>query len=269
MGLNLPPWVFSTWRLAQGIWALSLLLSLWPYRLEMYSAQGFPVLEHAWWIVVPSPLFLSDAPWMVSAWLGLGLVCAALFTLGVWRRLAAVSLWVVLVCLVARNPVVFDLSWNYVGWSLLASALVPLGEPRWPWQRAQEGWQMPRELHAGASAVLALSYTVSGLSKLSRPEWWSGDAVALLLGCGVARQGTEALLGLPEGVLQGMSYFVLGAELLSAPLSLSRRGRFLAWSAMLLVHLGILATVRLGSLSAGMLIFHLLAVDGRWFGEEG
>lgn len=257
----LPAAVFAVWRLGLGCWALFVLGGLWPFRLELYAAQGMPRLEGAWWIVFPSPLFVSDAPGVVSALLGVGMACAAGVAVGAGRRGCALGLWFVLCSLAARNPLVFDLSWNYAGWSLLASALVPLGEPRWPWGRVPEGWALPPALHAGAVAVFGLSYTVSGLSKLGRPEWWSGEAVPMLLGSGVARPWAGALLGLPESVLHGMTWGVLAAELLAAPLALSRRGRALGWLAMTGVHLGILATVRLDSLSVGMLVFHLLALD--------
>lgn len=257
----LPAAVFAAWRWAVGLWATALLVGLWPWRLELYSAQGLPPLEGAWWVIFPSPLWLHDGPLAVSALLVVGIAAALGLAVGVRRGACALVLWAVLASLLARNPLAFDLSWTYTGWSLLACALVPPGEPRWPWRPAAPGWALPPLLHGGAVAVLGASYTVSGLSKLARPEWWSGEAVPILLGSGVAREGVARVLEAPPGLLHAASWFVLGAELLSGPLALHRRTRLWGWSAMVLVHLGILATVRLGSLSVGMLIFHLLALD--------
>jgi hypothetical protein len=126
---------------------------------------------------------------------------------------------------------------------------------------------MPPTLYWGACAILALSTTVSGLSKLSRPEWLDGVAISTLMQMGVSREGpiVDALLALPPGAAAPLSLCVLGAELLAAPLSLLWRGRMVAWTAMVLVHLGILLTVRIPELSLGMLSVHLLTMDARWW----
>ena len=75
----------------------------------------------------------------------------------------------------------------------------------------------------------------------------------------------DALLALPPTLSAALSLSVLGAELLAAPLSIRWRGRRVAWTAMVLVHLGILLTVRIPELSLGMLSFHLLTMDARWW----
>jgi hypothetical protein len=94
--------------------------------------------------------------------------------------------------------------------------------------------------------------------------------MSTLLEMGVSREGpvVEALLALPPGLSAALSLFVLGAELLSAPLSIRWRGRMVAWTAMVLVHLGILLTVRIPELSLGMLSFHLLTMDARWWATQ-
>ena len=77
---------------------------------------------------------------------------------------------------------------------------------------------MPPTLYVGACAILAISTTVSGLSKLSRPEWLDGVAISSLLQMGVSREGpvVDALLALPPGLAAALSLFVLAAELLAA-----------------------------------------------------
>lgn len=264
-----PPGLFAAWRIALGLWLLSLFAGLWPWRMELYGAGGFPQID-AFWMVFPNLLRGHDSRPVISALFGVAMGASLSFTLGFYRRVCAVLLWFLLATLCARDPVVFNLSWNYVGWSLLASALVPPGEPRWPGGAAAPGWEMPRELYAGACAILALSYTVSGLSKLGRPEWAQGEAIGMLLRSPVAWDlpWVDLLLRWPT-LLRVLSYFTLAAEILSLPMSVTRRGRALAWGAMTLVHLGILATVQLSSLSLGVLTFHLLTLDARWFRRSG
>lgn len=264
----MPAGLYALWRLSLGILLSAHFIRVMPYGAELYAQGGLDLADTAFWVVFPSPLFVLDSPAFITCWHLLGLGLSVCFALGLRRRPVALALWFVLVSLLAKNPLVYDLTWGYTGWALLAAALTPAGEPRWPWQAPRRAdWAMPPTLYGGACAILALSTTVSGLSKLSRPEWLDGVAVSTLLQMGVSREGPhiDALLALPTPLSAALSVFVLGAELLSAPLSLAWRGRMVAWSAMVLVHLGILLTVRIPELSLGMLSFHLLTVDSRWW----
>lgn len=264
----MPPGLYAAWRLGLGALLAAHFMRILPYTDELYAEGGLNLGDTAFWVVFPSPLFVLDSPAFVTAWHLLGLGLSVCFALGVKRRLSALGLWFVLVSLLAKNPLVYDLTWGYTGWALLAAALTPTGEPRWPWQPPRRpAWVMPPTLYWGACAILALSTTVSGLSKLSRPEWLDGVAISTLLQMGVSREGpiVDALLALPPSAAAALSLFILGAELLSAPLSLLWRGRMVAWTAMVLVHLGILLTVRIPELSLGMLSVHMLTLDARWW----
>ncbi|MBK7761224.1 MAG: hypothetical protein IPI35_33410 [Deltaproteobacteria bacterium] len=268
----MPPGLYALWRLSLGALLTGHFVRVLPYTDELYAKGGLDLGETAFWVVFPSPLFVLDSPAFVTFWHLLGLGLSVCFALGVRRRLAALGLWFVLVSVLAKNPLVYDLTWGYTGWALLAAALTPTGEPRWPWQAPRRAeWAMPPTLYVGACAILAISTTVSGLSKLSRPEWLDGVAISSLLQMGVSREGpvVDALLALPPGLAAALSLFVLAAELLAAPLSIVWRGRMVAWTAMVLVHLGILLTVRIPELSLGMLSFHLLTMDTRWWSRAG
>ncbi|MBK9647773.1 MAG: hypothetical protein IPO67_21880 [Deltaproteobacteria bacterium] len=268
----MPPGLYALWRLSLGALLTGHFVRVLPYTDELYAKGGLDLGETAFWVVFPSPLFVLDSPAFVTFWHLLGLGLSVCFALGLRRRLAALGLWFVLVSVLAKNPLVYDLTWGYTGWALLAAALTPTGEPRWPWQAPRRAeWAMPPTLYVGACAILAISTTVSGLSKLSRPEWLDGVAISSLLQMGVSREGpvVDALLALPPGLAAALSLFVLAAELLAAPLSIVWRGRMVAWTAMVLVHLGILLTVRIPELSLGMLSFHLLTMDTRWWSRAG
>jgi len=263
---------YSLFRALLGAYLAVHLAMLLPWGTELFSSQG--VLPDATLSPLarafPNVLALHDAPWFVSALLGLGLLASALLALG-WRdRIAALFLWYLWACLFGRNPLIANPSLPYVGFVLLAHALLPPA----PYGSLAAtgrvdpdgGWRMPRGIFLAAWIALAAGYTYSGCNKLVSPSWVDGSAMARVLENPLARPGfvRAALLGLPEGLMRALTWGALALELAFAPLALIRRTRPLAWSAMLAMHLGLIVLIDFADLSLGMVLVHLFTFDPAW-----
>ncbi len=187
---------------------------------------------------------------------------------GLARRPLALVLWYGWACLTHWISFVWIPSDGFVGWLLLACALVPAGEPLSRGARAD--WRLPGTLVAGAWAILGLGYFASGLDKLGSDPWRTGTALALVLDSPIARAGgvAEALRGLPSGWLRAVSHATLGLELASPLLFAVPRLRTATWLAWVALHATVAATLAISSVSFAMLSFHLFVLDPRWLGRR-
>lgn len=262
---------YSIYRALFGAYLLIHFARLIPYGRELFSSDGIlPRDASPLFRLFPNVLLVSDAPAMVLTMLIVACVAAILFAFG-WRdRIAAVVMWYVLACLFGRNPLIANPSLPYVGWLLLAHLFVPPA-PFGSWAARgridpRGGWQMPRPLHHAAWAVMALGYSYSGWTKLVSPSWVDGTAMARVLANPLARPSVvrDAILAMPPIFLQLSTWGALALELLYAPLALSRKARPWIWTAMLLMHLGLMLLIDFADLSFGMVILHLFTFDPAW-----
>ncbi|MCB9760032.1 MAG: HTTM domain-containing protein [Alphaproteobacteria bacterium] len=259
--------VFIAFRVGVGLFLLQHFLRLLPYAPALFSDQGmFPDPGYAFWILFPSPLRFFGSPAAATAFVALNAALALAFALGLGRRGVALGLWYGLASLAARNFMSFNLSLNFLGWLLLACALIPPGEGWALGGHRDPDWAVPDTLRRGFWAILGLAYTVSGLAKLEQAEWVHGEAVSRLLASGIARHNAlgEALLALPAPALQAMSWTALGLELLHLPLIALRPTRPLAWLGVVAMHALIGATTTITELSLAMILVQLFVFDLRW-----
>jgi hypothetical protein len=181
-----------------------------------------------------------------------------------------VMLWYVSTCLVDRNPLITNPALPYLGWLLLAHALLPKTSYlsfSVRDHRDEDGrWRMPPELYAAAWLLMALGYTYSGLNKLGSPSWLDGSALTRILASPLARPGLlrDALLHMPPSFLRYASWGALALEIGFAPLSLVRRVRPWIWCGMCALHLSLFVLVAFPDLTVGMLIVHLFTFDPSW-----
>lgn len=268
------PWQFAGFRIAFGLYLTVHFLALVPYAEELFSRAGMaanPALNPSYGLL-PNLLTRWDTPLGATAFLAALALLAGLFTLGCLRRTCALLLWYGWACLLNRNVLISNPGIPYVGWLLLACALVPPGEPlALGWGRARPDWEMPRLLYWGAWYLLAAGYTVSGLHKLQSPSWLDGGALALVLDNPLARAHglREALLALPPLALRLATWSALALEILFLPLALIRPARRWLWLAAVAFQLGILALVAFADLTLGMLAIHLFTFDPRWVPPAG
>lgn len=277
------PRQFATFRVLLGAYLMVHFAHLLAYGTEVFSRHG--VLPDArlnlTYGLFPDPLYRWDSPAMVAALLATLCTAAALLTLGIARRAAAVVLWFGWAALFHRNNLISNPSIPYVGLLLLLTVLVPLGEGLVPRRRGGDGsgwtvadpdsdWRLPPAVYWTAWTVLAAGYTYSGAIKLGSPSWLDGTAFAHVLRNPLARPNAirETLLALPATLLAVLTWGALATELAALPLSLWRTGRLVGWLSQVGMQLGILLVVSFGDLTAGMLLAHLFVVDPRWWSRR-
>ncbi len=266
-----PPLQFAGCRIALGVYLAIFFGFMAPYAGELLSAEGVvpDVRLNLRQVTFPNVLLIANTPSATSLFAVVAAVAGVLLALGLVRRAAAGVLWYALACVAHRNTMLPDPSTPFTGWLLLATLLVPTGEPLTVANRSRTsvpGWRFPPALFAAIWIVLGVSYSVSGLVKSRTAEWIDGRAVGLFLANALHRNGIiwSTLSGLPAPVIALGTWAGLGAELLAAPLALWRRTRPLAWLALVSLHLVVLGTMRTPMLSLGALLPLAFAFDAGW-----
>jgi len=261
---------FAAFRLVFGLYLVTLFVWLAPYAGEVFGSSGMlPEARRNWaYHIFPNLLLLADGTRSVVVFvIGLALL-AGLFMAGIARRTVAVALWYGWACLYHRNNLIDDPSVPMIGWLLLASALVPCGEGLSLRRIAADpAWEMPSVLWHGAWLILASGYSLSGIHKwLNSPSWVDGSAFNHILQSPLARESfiREWLLAQPPWLGQVLTWSVLALEAAFVPLCLWSPMRFVAWAAMVGMHLGLLLVIDFPTLTFGVLIAHLFVFDRRW-----
>lgn len=257
---------YSLYRVVFGIYLLIHFAALIPWAREVFETilprDASPLLR-----LFPNILAFADValPLIVIA-----AIASLFFMAGIYDRAAALVMWYALACLFGRNPLTSNPSLPFVGWLLIAHALLPRApflslaarnrvDPR-------GGWSMPGPIFAAAWIVMSLGYTYSGYTKLISPSWVDGTAFARVLANPLARPSfvRDLMLAAPPSLLTVATYGALALELLYAPLALFRRVRPWLWLAMLLMHLGLMVLIDFADLSFGMVVLHLFTLDPAW-----
>jgi hypothetical protein len=256
---------FAIFRIALGGYLLVHFVSLVPYAEELFSRNGMlpdaALLPSARFF--PNPLANAGPGFALGFLAALSLLSLALLA-GVYRRWVAIPLWFGWACLFNRNPFIANPSIPYVGFLLLACAVIPNEatlRPALP--VAERDWSIPRPLNSGAWLLLGLGYTLSGVHKLGSPSWRDGTALRHVLELPLARDTwlRTVLLTLPEGAFAAMTWGALAAEITALPLFLSRVTRRFAWVGLIGMQLGILCLLDFADLTAGMLLFHAFVFE--------
>lgn len=248
---------YSVFRFLLGAYLAVHFVQLMPWAEEMFSNAGVlpdaslsPLLP-----AFPNLFAVVDSPLVATMVMVAAVGLSAMLAFGRKDRIAALLLWYLMACLFGRNPLISNPSLPYVGMLLLLHAAKP------------RDWAMPPALQRVAWVLMSLGYSYSGYTKLISPSWQDGSAVRRVLENPLARPGAvqEFFVGLPDALLQVMSWGALGIELLFAPLALLARVRPWIWAAMLAMHLGLIALIDFADLSLGMVLLHLFTFDPRWF----
>ena len=260
---------FAWFRITFGTYLAIHFAQLVPYAPELFSSAGAlpdPSANPTYGIL-PNVLAHWNTPEFATAFV-LGLtVLSILFAMGVARHAAAGLLWYGWACLFNRNVLISNPSIPYVGLLLVLVLLVPAREPwRLGGRKAEADFYMPAAVFWTAWSLMAAGYTFSGIAKLQSPSWIDGSALSHILASPLARSTvlTDFMLGQPL-LLAWTTWAVLLLEMLFVPLAMVQRTRVYAWSAMVALHVAIVAFIDFADLSAGMLMVHLFTADRRWF----
>jgi predicted DCC family thiol-disulfide oxidoreductase YuxK len=262
---------FLVFRVVFGLYLVYHFLSLLPWGAELFSSQGvlpqgaMSPLFH----LFPNVFLLSDAPHFVRACLVVAAVFSLLLTIGKFDRMMAVLVWYLWACLYGRNPLIGNPSLPFIGWMLLAYALIPRSSHSKDLSSSSNDtttWKMPGDIFAAAWILMALAYSYSGYCKLVSPSWIDGTALRHVLSNPLARDTMlrTSLLALPIWSLKAATWAALFLELAFAPLALSRRLRPFLWLTMVGLHIGLLVLVNFSDLTIGMLLLHFFTFDPAW-----
>lgn len=263
---------YSAYRMVFGAYLLVHHLALLPYAAEIFSHEGVLPDGHASPLLAlfPNIFLLSDAPATAAGLVGLAAIASLLFAVGLADRVAAIVLWYVLACLFGRNPLIANPSLAFVGLLLVVHALLPRA-PFGAWRARgrtdpRGGFEVPAPYFHLVWVLMAIGYSYSGLVKLGSPSWLDGTALREVLENPLARANglRSLLLTLPTPLLQAATWGALALEIGFAPLAGVRRLRPFLWTAMVLMHLGLVSLVDFADLSVGMLMLHAFTFDPAW-----
>lgn len=258
---------FGIWRAAFGLYLLLYFLRLLPYGKELFSDQGILPDASVNWThgILASPAWLWASPMAITILLALLMGCALLLTLGIWRRPTALALWLGWELLYNRNNLTLDPTLPYIGWLLLACALVPSGE-QFSLGKNSKKWRMPRLLYGGAWTVLGVSYLYAGAQKLFSPSWLDGSAMSQIYDNPIVYHNpfVALMLSLPPILLMLQTWLVLGLQISAPVLFLFRKSRYAGWLLHTGLHMLFLITFDLVDVVFAMLLFHFFLFDQDW-----
>jgi predicted DCC family thiol-disulfide oxidoreductase YuxK len=263
---------YSLYRAVLAVYLLAHFLPFLPWgRKALWNEEVRPpeAASSLLYVYPNVPIPSASLP-TIAVLLTAGAVLSVFVGMGLYDRAAALGLWYIETCLVARDALLANPNIPFVGWLLLAHVFLPPA-PYGSWAARGRvdpggGWRMPPATFAAAWIVLAISYTYSGYTKLVSPFWRDGTALARLLDNPVAHPSwlRETLLGLPSWLLHLGTWTMLAFELAFAPLALLPRLRPWLWGITLSMQLALLVLIDFADLSLGMVMFHLFACDPGW-----
>lgn len=268
------PWQWSIFRIIFGIYLTIHFGTLIPYAAEVFGPNGM-IKSHdqiPTYKFFPNILNIFESDSTFNLVLILLTLFSLAFTVGFARRYMAVLLWYGHACLFNANIFIANPALPYMGWLLLACALIPEGEPMslYPKSGSKTDWKMNKWVFYGAWFILAVGYTFSGLHKISSESWQNGRALIYVMELPTSRDWflKDAVLNLPEIVLRMMTWSTLALEIFFLPMCFFRKTRIFAFVAMIFLHLGILSTVCIADLTFGMLMFHLFVIEPDWWQKK-
>jgi predicted DCC family thiol-disulfide oxidoreductase YuxK len=268
---------YSVFRAVLGLYLVVHFAQLVPWAAELVSDAGAlpraadSPLVH----LFPNVLAHWDGPVVATALVASGALAAVLLGVGWVDRAAALWLWYLLAALHGRNPLMANPSLPFVGWMLLAHALLPAAPYGSLRARGRTdpggGWRLPPAVFGAAWCVLALAYSYSGYTKLGSPSWLDGSALRGVLHNPLARPTwlREQLAQGPVWIPRLGTWAGLGLELGFAPLALLRPLRPWLWLAALGLNAGLLVLLDFADLTLGMFLIHFFCFDPAWLRARG
>ena len=252
---------FSVFRVALGLYVAGHFAALLPWAAEIFSSEGMVATagDSPIFGLLPSVLGLSDSPTAVTVWMGVAALSGFAIAANRYPRVAAVLAWYLGACFLGRNPLILNPALPHVGWVLLWFAAIPS-------QSGDKPWKLPPELYSAGWLLMGFGMTWSAITKLGSTSWMDGSALHYVWTNPLARDTSLRLwlLELPMEWVQLLTWGTLALELMALPVAFAPRLRPYVWTGLLLMHLGLLATVNFGDLSFGMLVVHTALFDPRW-----
>jgi len=272
------PTQFALFRILFGLYLTFHFFELLFVGKEVFSNEG--VISNSQLLPgfgkIPLHIFKYDSPTEIRIFLASLVLCSIMFTIGLFRRIVSLIIFYGWISLLNRNPLISNPSLGYIGWILLACALIPKGDrlgflltksQRETEYKNKNIWQVPDVIYYGFWIVMSISYVASGLHKLQCESWLDGTALYYIFTGPLVRKDNmivKFLLNYPF-LIKILTIKSLFLEISFLFLGTFYRTRKSYWIAFMGFHLGILATVNFADLTVGMLLAHLFTFDASWF----
>lgn len=214
------------------------------------------------------PLFLSPPSTPASFWLfPIGILLSLFFTLGIYRKVSALGIWIILRFLVYKNIYYYGMNLDYVGFLLLLTLFIPTGEAL-SIQKQDLNWQMPRAVYFGAWLVFTLSMTMSGLNKfLISPEWRSGETIQILFTQSAAYHSETIksfILSFPL-FFKFLTWLTLILEIISVFIIFNRRLRYYYSISTFFIFASVSLFLTMSEVGFSVIIFEILLFDSHFW----
>lgn len=269
-----PPYQFAILRILLGAYMLVYFLRLLPYGAELFLHKGIasggpnPILG-----VIPNVLDYINTPAGISYFFGLGAILSMGVISGAGRRVCALLIWYGWAAMFNQNPLTADPSISFVGLLLLGLAIIPTGEPLAIKLRSKQNkpaWYMPGALYWGMWVVFGLTFSITGIAKLSSASWKTGEAVRLFLESPISFKWwlTDLLKLSPNIFLRLQTWLVLYTHLLALPLILFSKTRKWLWAITVLIFASSLFVLQLTEVLLGMLLYLVFLFDKSWIKRD-
>lgn len=264
---------FHVIRVLLGFYFLYNLFMVLPYAGEMYGRNGLmsdPALNWNYGYF-PNLLNHYDSTYQVQLFISAMIASSIFLLLGLQWRFFSLLLWYGWTGLFNRNFITENPHISYLGWLLVILIFIPStidGPEESPTR--ERGLKTLSLLRESSWLVAGMSYSFSGWSKLLSPSWLEGNALKLFmkipffLDLPFYRQFKE----MPDLVLKLVTWSVLILEMVSILPFFFKKWRPLWWMGMLFMHLSLLVLWNLSAITVGMLIFHCLLFESRWFKKK-
>lgn len=185
------PRVYDIVRIGIALACLATLTDIWPVRQEMFSERGSMDLE-VWRQATAGTLRWSlfrlwASPLAVDWIIGTGIVASALLVLGLFSRVAAIVLWVVIVSYSYRCTFAMN-GWDvlirvWVGLLCISPLGVSLGVDAW--RRRRRGRERPASVPRYGLVLmqiqLAILYWQTFWLKVVDEHWRSGELLSYFM----------------------------------------------------------------------------------------
>lgn len=259
--------VFSIARIYLGVYLIIVFITSFSSSAAIWSNEGFVPKANLnpTFGVFPNVLNYYDSPFQIKIFLILLMIIAAFFTIGLYRQWAAFLLWYGWTCLLNRNNMIINPSIHYIGWLLLATSIIPLGE-RWSVSKSKESWQIPPELITGAWILFSVGYFLSGFDKILSISWADGSALQKIISGPLGNMWAASFITvLPDWLMKGVTWLVIVLEILCLPLVLFTRTRKWLWIIVTFLQLNMLVFLSIPVITFGVLSFHIFLFNPGWF----
>lgn len=211
--------------------------------------------------LLPFSAFFNAEIWSFHSAYLICLIFAAVFVmLNRFLSFSCLFIWSGLVYLNYQNSLYYDIDLDYMGWLLLALALI-------------NGRMKSKEaifLRNGFWLVLGVSYLASGIGKIQSEAWQSGDALFLFLSSDVNNNefSINFLRFMGKDFLKALTWMVLLFELLFVFATFIPNTKKLMWMIMVSLHSALLIGTQLTEINVAVLIAYIFVFDVGWLQKK-